>query len=445
MAGRDGPEAMARPARLVARVEPVDAPIEAGLRAFTGPSMAWLAPDEPAVIGAGETATLEADGPGRFETIRREADTLFESLAVESPADAPAAARPRLLGGFAFHDEPESGSPWAGFPGAAFVLPRVQLTRSEGGTWLAVTGRADEAEADPLRTAVESARNQLAERSASSSPPPGVTDVRRNPDRAGWREQIEAAVDRIAAGELEKVVLAQTLSVRLRGPFRLADTVERLGDAYPDCYRFAVDPGLGSAFFGATPERLVRRGGDRVETDAIAGSIGRGGTEAEDRRLARALEASEKVRHEHAVVVEAIREQLASVAEDVRVGDRTVRKLSNVQHLDAPVTGRLREPAHVLDLVEALHPTPAVGGRPPDAAERLIAATEQFDRGWYAAPVGWFDANGDGTFAVGIRSAVATPDRATLFAGNGIVADSDPDEEWGELQLKYRPILDQLR
>ncbi len=321
------------------------------------------------------------------------------------------------------------------------MLPRVQVTAAETGTWVTVVAEPGEDQDAELESAVAELQNA----STSTAPAPGVSDLRRSPGREGWREQVEAAVARIEGGELEKVVLAQTLTAKLRGAFRLPDVLDRLGEAYPACYRFAVDPGLGAAFFGATPERLVRQRGTAVETHALAGSIGRGGSEAEDERLAEELESSAKVTHEHAVVVEAIREQLEGVATSVSVGDRGVRKLANVQHLDAPVEASLPPETHVLEVAEALHPTPAVGGRPPDAAEALIASTERFDRGWYAAPVGWFDAAGDGTFGVGIRSAVATAHEATLFAGNGIVADSDPDEEWDELQLKYRPVLDQLR
>ena len=144
------------------------------------------------------------------------------------------------------------------------------------------------------------------------------------------------------------------------------------------------------------------------------------------------------------MVVETIRDQLGPVSGEVRVADRRVRKLATIQHLWTPIEADLTDDGHVLSIVEALHPTPAVGGLPPEKALRTILDTESFDRGWYASPVGWFDADGDGTFAVGLRSAVTSGTSATLFAGNGIVADSDPDEEYEEVQLKYRPILDEL-
>jgi menaquinone-specific isochorismate synthase len=144
------------------------------------------------------------------------------------------------------------------------------------------------------------------------------------------------------------------------------------------------------------------------------------------------------------VVLEAVRDQLEPYASSVETGERRVRQLATVQHLETPVRAQLDRERHVLDLVETLHPTPAVGGMPQAAALETIRETEAFDRGWYAAPVGWIDAAGDGHFAVAIRSAVARDRSVTLFAGAGIVADSDPDREWGELRLKYRPILDEL-
>jgi menaquinone-specific isochorismate synthase len=153
---------------------------------------------------------------------------------------------------------------------------------------------------------------------------------------------------------------------------------------------------------------------------------------------------SEKNVHEHDLVAETIRDQLAPFAASVAMGERQVRRLATVQHLWTPITAELGRNYHVLDLVEALHPTPAVGGLPPEAALATIRETEPFDRGWYAAPVGWIDAAGYGSFAVALRSAVASQQKVTAFAGVGIVADSDPDREWDEVQLKYRPILDEL-
>jgi menaquinone-specific isochorismate synthase len=407
------------------------------------PTVAW-SEDGQQVAAGGAAVTVTADGADRFESVKAAGQDLFAEGRVES--SLPAFARPRLFGGFAFHerDNANGDSPWAGFPDAMFVLPAVfVVTPPEGDTWLVASATGPSAE-----TRARSRLDTWAERLAAATPaaqaPPGVRSRTVTPDEAGWREQVGAAVDRIGSGRLRKVVLAQAQTVELERPVSVPAVYDRLTETYPDCFRFLVAPEVGGQFFGATPERLVSRDGRTVRTDALAGSTGRGDTPAEDEWLARELQDSEKDRHEHDLVVEAIKEQLGPFATSISTGDRTVRRLATVQHLRTPVTADLAEDDHVLSLVEALHPTPAVGGLPPDVALRTIKETEAFERGWYASPVGWFDAAGNGTFAVAIRSAVAEAQRATLFAGNGIVGDSDPDREWDEVQLKYRPVLDAL-
>lgn len=410
-----------------------------------GPSVVWREQDS-AIATTGATASITATGPDRFETVRQTAAALFERLRSRS---TPRSARPRLFGGFAFHDGAEDRSPgvWDGFADAWFVLPTVQVVRDEDTTRLTVTATGPDAQrqADEL---LDTWSERLANHPPHvSTDQPGIVDKHRIPSREEWREQIDDAVADIRAGTLRKVVLAQSLSVDLSADLSIPDALSRLDDRYPDCYRFAISPreDRDSTFFGATPEKLVSLSGRTVETEALAGSTGRGETPEEDDWLAEELLDSDKDNHEHDLVVEAIREQLDPVAASVRTGGRTVRQLATVQHLRTPVTAELDDDRHVLDLVEALHPTPAVGGLPPDAALETIKTTEAFDRGWYAAPVGWFDAAGDGVFAVAIRSALARNRTASLFAGAGIVPDSDPDREWDEVQLKYRPMLDTLQ
>jgi menaquinone-specific isochorismate synthase len=416
----------------------------AALTELPRPTVAWSEGGEQVAAG-GAVATVTADGTGRFETVKRAGQRLFAEAVV--PSSLPEFARPRLFGGFAFHgnDNASGDSPWTGFPDAKFVLPAVlAVTPETGRSWVVTCTTGPNAH--------ERAQSRLAtwtERLAAATPaavgdPPGIRSRTFTPDERGWRRQIEAALDRIQSGALRKVVLAQAQTVTLEGAVSVPAVYERLRETYPDCFRFLVAPEGGGEFFGATPERLVSRDGRTVRTDALAGSTGRGDTPSEDEWLARELQKSEKDRHEHRLVVDAIKAQLEPYATSISTGDRTVRRLATVQHLRTPVTADLAEDDHVLSLVEALHPTPAVGGLPPDVALRTIEQAEAFERGWYASPVGWFDAAGNGSFAVAIRSAVAHDRRATLFAGNGIVADSDPDREWDEVQLKYRPVLDAL-
>jgi menaquinone-specific isochorismate synthase len=434
---------------LVSRSVPISAPrFRAVLGAADAPRTVWSAPEEATVVGEGAAATLTADGPDRFDTVREAAESLFVSGDVHAGTEA---ARPRLFGGFGFHTDSTDGPPWEDFPGARFVFPRVQVTWVGNEAWLTVNAVGPDATAAAVESRLTTERDRI-ESLPDPGPiadPPGISDRRRTTARSDWRVGVETAVDRITSGELRKVVLAQALNADLDGDLSLPDVLARLGKRYPDCYRFLVEPepdgGRSQAsLFGATPERLVSVRGRTVETDALAGTTGRGETPEEDEWLAAELAADDKNVHEHELVADTISEQLAPFAASVSAGPRRIRRLATVQHLWTPITATLDRAEHVLSLVEALHPTPAVGGLPPEAALGTIRETEPFDRGWYAAPVGWIDAAGYGTFAVALRSAVTRDDSTTLFAGVGIVSDSDPDREWDEVQLKYRPILDEL-
>jgi menaquinone-specific isochorismate synthase len=422
-----------------------DVGVETALAELPRPTVAW-SEDGGRLAAGGSAATVTATGSDRFESIQAAGEALFAERSVDGTL--PPAARPRLFGGFAFHegDNANGDSPWRGFPEAQFFLPAILLVRppDAGETWLTATATGPDA-----HSRARGRLDRWAERLAACEPltvaeRPGIRSRTVTPDEAGWRDQVEAAVERIRSGSLRKVVLAQARTVELNEPVSIPSAYARLTETYPDCFRFLVAPAGGGQFFGATPERLVTRDGRSVRTEALAGSTGRGDTPTEDEWLARQLQDSEKDGHEHDLVVEAIKDQLDPYATAISTGDRTVRRLATVQHLQTSITADLAEDDHVLSLVEALHPTPAVGGLPPDEALKTIQETEAFERGWYASPVGWFDAAGNGTFTVGIRSAVASGDRVTLFAGNGIVADSDPAREWDEVQLKYRPILDTL-
>ena len=416
-----------------------DVSFGAVLDAVDRPRLCWAAPNGLEVVGCGARARLTATGPDRFERIRDRAERVFADLS----HDGPAVARPRAFGGFAFHEEPDDAgtSVWEGFHAASFVIPRLQLTRTDDGVWLTAVGEAGDV-ADELDRAW--ARIETLPQMRAIGETPGAIATSRSTTRSGWRRQVERSLERIAAGELEKVVLAQALTVDLESSIDVPVTLERLRRRYPNCYRFAVDGAGQTSFFGAPPERLAAKHGDALQTEALAGSVPRGTDPDEDDAHAARLHDSEKLRREHEFVVDAIGRHLKPVTESISVGDRTVRRLATIQHLRTPITATVDRDRHVLDVVEALHPTPAVGGVPQGAACETIRSVEGFDRGWYAAPVGWFDAAGDGEFAVGIRSAVAAGQTATLFAGNGIVADSDPDEEWAEIDLKFRPILDEL-
>ncbi|WP_136717780.1 isochorismate synthase [Halorientalis salina] len=427
---------------LVSRTREIpDVSYRAFLASQPAPRVHWAAPDGLEIVGSGTAVSLTAHGPDRFDELRAGAATAFANVDRTGPTET----RPRLLGGLAFNENHEQAPPWEGFPAASFTLPRTQLTHAGETTWLTVRAYGEDVTPTQVEKRLDDAVEELSTLPTMrpSGGPPGVVETRVTPPKDEWTDQVERALDRIGAGDLRKVVLATALEVDLAADLSVPDVLERLRRTYPNCYRFLVQPGDEAAFFGPPPERLVKLEGSRVETEALAGSVERGDTPEADADLADGMRASEKLQHEQRLVVDAIMDQLSPLGE-VREGEQSVRKLTNIQHLQTPITATLSEDEHVLSIVEALHPTPAVGGLPPGKAWEVIRETETFDRGWYAAPVGWFDGNGDGEFAVGIRSGVAGGKSATLFAGCGIVSDSDPEEEWEEVQPKYRPILDEL-
>jgi menaquinone-specific isochorismate synthase len=429
--------------RVVSRSREVpDVSVRSFLAAHDGPRVHWVGPDGLELAGVGAAARLTSSGPDRFDSLQAAADALF----AETTIDGPPVARPRAVGGCAFFDDHERATPWEEFPTAEFVLPHVQLTRGDDSTWLTVTACGDGAGDATVGERLDEVADTVADlpMMQPSGGAPGVLDTRRTTSREDWEAGVRRATERIRDGDLRKVVLALALEVETDGRVDVPDVLERLRRTYPDCYRFLVQPDDGAAFFGTPPERLVRLRDRAVDTEALAGSAPRGGTPEADAELAAELVESEKIQHEQGLVTDAICEQLAPFGE-VACADQRVRRLATIQHLQTPIEATLAADHHVLELVEALHPTPAVGGVPPDAAASVIRDTEPFERGWYASPVGWFDAAGDGEFAVAIRSGVADDDRVTLFGGNGIVADSDPGDEWDEVQLKFRPILDELR
>jgi isochorismate synthase len=240
---------------------------------------------------------------------------------------------------------------------------------------------------------------------------------------------------------VDKVVLARARAVHHRQPIDPVAALRQLAATYPSTTVFAFAHGQ-TCFLGATPERLIALHHGSAATMALAGSTDRGATPAEDQALTEKLLHDPKERAEHAVVVGALRDGLAQVCSRIIADAQPrVQKLPNLQHLLTPIRGQVSPGSGVLDLVERLHPTPAMGGFPRQPALELIRARENLDRGWYAGPIGWVNRAGEGEFVVGIRSALVTGNSATLFAGCGIVAESNAAAEYVESNWKLRPML----
>ncbi len=269
-------------------------------------------------------------------------------------------------------------------------------------------------------------------------PGPGAFEVRSSRPPREWVDAVAEATSRIGAGVLDKVVLAREVVVTADADIPVAAVLDRLARAYPACFVYLVD-----GFCGASPELLVGRSGDVVHAQPMAGTAPRRGDPTADARLAAGLLASSTYRHEHQVTIDAVHDTLLGFSSYVDYEpEPSVVSLANVAHLATSVEGRLSHPpASILELVRALHPTPAVCGRPRDAALSVIAELEGLDRGRYAGAVGWMDAAGNGQWAVSIRGASIDGHQARVIAGNGIVADSDPATELVETRAKLQAML----
>lgn len=411
------------------------------------PRCYWACDREPiAFAGSGAVAELMAWGEGRFDTIERDARALFAEAHI---VGADIQIGPRLFGGFAFRADFTPDNTWSIYAPAHFVLPHFQLTRRGDQTWLTINAQIPREE-DPSELIVElqdALRLKIAElqrRQADSPALPGnrLTAIDYPMSQAGWRNMVEGATSRIRAGQLNKVVLSRAAELRFDQSLQLLPVLRRLAADYPDCYRFLFEPRPRYAVYGASPELLSSAQGRHVATMALAGSMRRGVSRAEDTRLGEALLHSAKERQEQAIVVDRIRRRLQPLTDSLQIPPRQLLKLKTIQHINTPVAGKLKAPLGVLPITRALHPTPALGGDPREKALALIRDLEPIPRGWYGAPVGWIDAAMDGQFAVAIRCAVAQESRAWIYAGAGIVSASMPESEWHETALKFRPMLD---
>ncbi len=400
--------------------------------------------------GMGSAVDLMAWGEERFQGIERQARELFSNAAPLHTIDLLAA--PRLFGGFAFREDFVPDFAWQGFNPAHFILPHYQLVIHDDQQWLTINALVP-ADDDPSETAPQLREAlQLCYRDLCALPahelleetpitPPHPPAISYPMPYTTWAEMIQQAQSHFCTTPLEKVVLARVCELRQPELINLDGALTYLQTTYPDCYTFLFEPQPHHAFFGATPELLVATQGKMLTTMGLAGSIQRGATAAEDAALAAELLNSTKDRHEHALVVAALRRRLEPLAEALTIPDAPViYQLSNIQHLYTPVKAQLRQATGILPLVEALHPTPALGGAPRDLALAFISEAETVPRGWYAGPVGWIDQSLDGAFSVAIRSAVAQQKRVWLYAGAGIVAASEPEKEWAETGWKFRPI-----
>jgi menaquinone-specific isochorismate synthase len=395
--------------------------------------VAWVRGGE-GLAGWGEAAriTLPA-GVDRFTAAEKWLRVLCESADIDDQVGL-AGCGLVAFGSFTF--DPASD-------GSVLIVPQTVLGRSGGRAWrtdigdpATLAGTAPAAATEPHRPPPDGAGT-----GAAAGPIRWHDGGLSAPD---WERAVAAGVDRIRSGELGKVVLARDLYATAPGPFDTRLVLRRLAARYPDCYTFSCD-----GLTGATPELLIRRDGRQITSLVLAGTAPRGGTAEQDLAFGAGLLASAKNQSEHVYAVDSVRDVLAPLCEqlDIEPGPSLLR-LANVQHLATAVRGVLTPAAaahrSALALAAAQHPTAAVGGTPTGVAMDLIRELEGMDRGRYAGPVGWVDGRGNGVWGIALRCALLNGPSARLFAGCGIVADSDPAAELAEAQSKFRVMQDAL-
>ena len=380
-------------------------------------SLAWLRKGE-GIVGWGEAASVHTRGADRFRDASEWWHEVVRVAAIADEVDTPGSGLV-CLASFGFADTPGD---------SVLIVPSVIVGKRGDTCWVTTIGHHD-VPAPPL--------------TPTTPPDPPVNLTYSDGARSGadWEGVVWEAVLHLNAGELDKVVLARDLVATADAPIDVRWPLQRLGTTYEMCWTFHVD-----GMFGATPEMLVRRERGLVTSRVLAGTIRRTGDDAHDLALAGQLARSSKDLEEHEYAVRSVADALAPYCSSMNVPEAPfVLHLPNVMHLATDVAGVAGDGGGtVLDLAAALHPSAAVGGTPTKLAVEMIAEIEGMDRGRYAAPVGWMDANGDGEFGIALRSAELRGVTVRLFAGCGIVAGSDPEAELAESQAKFVPVRDSL-
>lgn len=371
------------------------------------------------IVGWGRAARMPLE-PGDRDELAAAVTALLGEVETRDDVQTPGSG-PLAFAGIAF--DPAAA-------GSEVVVPRVVLGRRDGRSWLTIVTPRSERVTVP----------QLRRRPFAVAMPEGVAVTAEIPAADAWEASVSAAVIRLRAGELDKVVLARALDVTAARPLDPRAIAARLAQRFPSCFTYVCD-----GWVGASPELLVRRAGRHAESLVLAGTARRGTTADEDAALERELLSSPKIAHEHAVAAESVRAVLEPLASEVVLDPPAPVRLANVTHVGTHVDAWLPSPPPgALELAVALHPTAAVGGTPRDAALAAIRELEAAPRDRYAGPVGWVDGRGDGEFAIALRCAAVAGSTARLWAGAGIVAESDPAAEVAETTAKFDAVLGAL-
>ncbi len=391
------------------------------------------------LVGLGHAYKIENNaGHTRYDEVAQEWQQLTKNIVKEEDL------QPILFGGFTFDPQNKTIGEWSAFPQSFFAVATFQLVIRHDKAFVSIhyiTEKENSASAfERLRLERDHLIHAAQVKEVKTYKKPVVTSY-QEPYKEEYLQSIQQVTDCIKAGEAQKVVIARSLALQFEEEVTSPQILSHVIHEQPESYLFGLEHN-NMLFFGASPERLVKVEEGHAYSSCVAGSIRRGQTSDEDKELGQALLNDEKNLGEHHYVVEMITDTFEKNCSNVKVPKQPkLLKIRDIQHLYTPVEGILNKDATILQLVKHLHPTPALGGVPRQEAMEMIRTFEPMNRGLYAAPIGWVDADGNGEFAVAIRSAALTGDRAFLYAGGGIVGDSTPQSEYEETLVKFRPML----
>ena len=392
------------------------------------------------LVGLGHAYIIENnEDHNRFDLVENEWKALTKNIVKEASE-----LQPILFGGFTFDPKNDKSGEWAGFPQSYFAVATYQLVIRHDKAYVSihlVTENEDSLEEfDCLRAERDHLIHAAQVRELKTYAKPVMTKY-DEVNKEQYLQSIDTVTSLIKDNWAQKVVIARSLEMQFANNVSSPQVLSQVMNEQPESYLFGLERDH-LLFFGASPERLVKVENGYAYSSCVAGSIKRGNTAEEDKKLGESLLHDQKNLGEHRYVVEMIGETFAKNCTQYKVPKHPkLLKIRDIQHLYTPVEGKLSKGATILQLVKHLHPTPALGGVPRMKALAMIRQYESMNRGLYAAPIGWVDAEGNGEFAVAIRSAALIDNRAYLYAGGGIVADSEPISEYEETLVKFRPML----
>ncbi|MGY0693219.1 isochorismate synthase [Virgibacillus sp. FSP13] len=394
------------------------------------------------LVGIGNVYPIVADN-NRFQETERKWSEQVENATIHNPYQTQGTGLV-IMGGMAFDPKKAKSSLWKEFKNSEFRIPQFTLTKNRTSYYITINTQVTKDD-HPVQLANELKRMEarlLYETRDLPNEAKLESKQEIAPDQ--WKQIVTAATDEIQQNKAQKIVLAREMRLKLTKEAEITPILDKLIATQTNSYVFAFEHD-DDCFIGATPERLVKLERQQLLSTCLAGTAPRGKTADEDKKISQSLLHDSKNRDEHDFVVKMIRQAIKDYCTNIQLPDEPiVYPLKNLQHLYTPVRATLKDGYSIFDIIKELHPTPALGGVPREESLAFIREHEQLDRGWYGAPVGWLDSNQNGEFAVAIRSGLIQGDEASLFAGCGVVKDSDPEAEYEETQIKLTPMLSVL-